>query len=299
MNSEVIFLETVIYADILIVINIIVNYFLLRSSAAIIKCEHKTSRFLLASFAGGIFSLIIYLENIPVIVNITIKFICLSLLVLIAFKIKSFKAYLKCFGAFFLSNFIFAGIMLGVSTALLPNAAIYKNGIVYFDLNIFSLTVASVICYLIIEVISRFTKSKVPEKCIYNIEILYEDKSVKGKALFDSGNTLCDCFSGRPVIIADISFIAPLLDNKDLTEMKNFRLIPFSTIKNGGALPAFMAEKVYIQISGNNTSAENIYIAVTENKIISGGFSALIGMPLFDLIDNKTMKYTVKGGIHK
>lgn len=296
MNSEVIFLETVIYADILVVINSIVNYFLLRSSAAIIKCEHKTSRFLLSSFAGGIFSLIIYLENIPAVLNIILKIITLTALVMIAFKIKSAKAFFKCFGAFFLSNFIFAGIMLGISTAFLPNAAIYKNGIAYFDVNILSLTAASVVCYIIIEIISKFTKSKVPEKCIYGIEIFSDDKSVNGKALFDSGNTLCDCFSGRPVIIADMSFISPLLAGNDLTEMKNFRLIPFSTIKNGGALPAFMADKVNIQFSGENAAAENIYIAVTENKIISGGFSALIGMPLFDLIDNKTKKFAVKGG---
>lgn len=292
-----IFLETVIYADILIVINSIVNYFLLRSSASIVKCEHKTSRFLISSLTGGFFSLIIYLDNIPIFLNIIFKLISLTVIVLIAFNTKTVKAFIKCFGAFFLSNFIFAGIMLAVNTAFLPNASIYKNGIVYFDINILSLTLASVACYILIEIITKFTKSKVPEKCIYEIEIFSESLSVNGKALFDSGNTLCDCFSGRPVIIADISFISPLLSDNDLTEMKNFRLIPFSTIKNGGALPAFMADKVSIQINGRKTVTENIYIAVTENKIISGGFSALIGMPLFDLIDNKTLNYSVKGGL--
>ncbi len=289
MNSEVIFLETVIYADILVAINMIVNYFLLRSSAALIKCEHKTSRFLISSFAGGLFSLIIFVENMKPVLYAAYKLLTLIILVLIAFKIKSLKAFLKCTGAFFLSNFIFAGIMLAVSAAILPNASIYKNGVVYFDLNIFTLSVISVICYLIIEIISRFTKSKVPEKCIYDIGIHYEGISVDGKALYDSGNTLCDCFSGKPVIICEKSFLMPLLDGKELTDMKNFRLIPFSTIKNGGALPAFLAEKVTIRVAGITYNAEKIYVAITEKKIISGGYSALVGMPFFDLIDNKTI----------
>ena len=230
MNSEVIFLKTVIYADILVATNMIVNYFLLRSSAALIKCEHKTSRFLISSFAGGIFSLVIFVENMNLFSSAAFKLLTLIILVLIAFKIKSLKVFLKCAGAFFLSNFIFAGIMLAISTAILPNASIYKNGVVYFDLNILTLSVISVICYLIIEIISKFTKSKVPEKCIYDIGIHYEGISVDGKALYDSGNTLCDCFSGKPVIICEKSFLMPLLEGKELTEMKNFRLIPFSTI---------------------------------------------------------------------
>lgn len=291
-------LNTVIYADILIVINIIINYFLLRSSAAFIKCEHKTSRFLLSSVTGGLLSLIIFIENINPILNIIIKIISLSVLVLIGFEIKSLKSFLKCFGAFFLSNFIFAGIMLAINTIVVPNASIYKNGIVYFDLNILTLTIVSVICYITIEIISKFTRSKTPEKCIYDIEIVYEESSVKGKALFDSGNTLTDCFSGKPVIIADSSFLKNILDNHDISDMRNFRLIPYSTIKNGGALPAFMADEVTVFMYNQKISVKNIYIAVTDNKIISGGFSALVGMPFFDLIDNKISESTYGRSIH-
>lgn len=241
---------------------------------------------------GGIFSLIIFIENITPFLNIIIKISSLSLLVIIGFEIKSLKSFFKCFGAFFLSNFIFAGIMLAINTMLLPNASIYKNGIVYFDLNILTLTVISLICYISIEIISKFTRSKTPEKCIYDIEIFYENLSVKSKALFDSGNTLTDCFSGRPVIIAEYSLFKKILENHDVSDMKNFRLIPYSTIRNGGALPAFMADKVTISIYDQEFDVEKVYIAVTENKIISGGFSALIGMPFFDLIDNKITKPT-------
>ena len=53
-----------------------------------------------------------------------------------------------------------------------------------------------------------------------------------------------------------------------------------------------MADKAEIMDNGIWLEARDIYIAVTEKKIVSGGYSALIGMPLFDAIDNQ-----IKGGI--
>lgn len=284
-------LKTVIYADILIVINIIVNYLLLRATAAITGCNFKPTRFLLSACAGGIFSLIIFVDNITFISNLAIKTVFLSAMVLIAFGAKSLKTFLKCCGAFFLANFAFAGIMLGFTVALSPNAAIYKNGVVYFDINIFTLTVTSVICYAVLNLISRFTKSRIPQKNIFPIRITYGGKTVEGKALFDTGNTLCDCFSGKPAIITEKDFISLLCENTEITDMKNFRLIPFTTIKNGGALPAFLADKAAVMDKGKWIEADNVYIAVTEKKIISGGYSALLGTPFFDAIEPQ-----IKGG---
>jgi len=285
-------LKTVIYADILVVINIIINYLLLRATSALTGCQYKISRFLIASAAGGAFSLIIFIENIPAFLNIIIKTLFLLIMVFIAFGVKSLKAFLKCCGAFFIVNFTFAGIMLALNITLMPYAAIYKNGVVYFDIDIFTLTVCAIICYAVLSIISRFTKSKVPQKSIYPIRITYGDKTVEGKALFDSGNSLCDCFSGKPAIIAENDFTKNLYGCNELTDMKNFRLIPFSTIKSAGALPAFMADKTEIMNNGVWLEARDIYIAVTEKKIVSGGYSALIGIPFFDAIDNQ-----VKGGI--
>lgn len=289
-DTGVMMLKTVIYADILIVINIIVNYLLLRACAAITGSSFKAWRFLAASASGGLFSLIIFIENIPVWLNIILKTAFCVIMILLAFNTKSLKAFLKCTAAFLAVNFAFGGIMLAVCTALLPNSAAYHNGVVYFDINILTLTVAAIACYCILSIISRFTKSKVPQQSIYSIKITYEGRTVEGKALFDSGNGLCDCFSGNPVIISENSFISPLLFGKELTEAKKFRLIPFSTISSGGALPAFLADKAEILIGKNWVEAENIYIGVTEKKIVSGGYCALFGTPFFDAINNQIGK---------
>lgn len=285
-------MKTVIYADVLVIINMIVNYLLLRTSAAVTGYNFRTRRILLSSLLGGISSIVIFIENIPIATNILIKIILFTVMILVAFNIKNIKSFLKCCASFALVNFGFAGIMLALSTTLIPDSAIYVNGVVYFDISLLTLTVGAVISYCIMYTISRFTKSKVPQKSIYEIRIYYEDKISEGKALFDSGNTLCDCFSGRPVIIAEKEFVKNLFKNDDLTSLNNFRLIPFSTIKDSGALPSFMADKTEIRIKGNWIESKDVYIAITDKKIISGVYSALFGVPYFE-----TVECITKGGM--
>lgn len=278
-------LNAVIYADILIVINIIINYLLLRASAAVINCEFKPKRFLIASLMGGVFSLIIFVENLPVWAGVVVKIAFSALMTAVAFGIKSVKAFLKCYAAFFVANFVFAGIIVALVAFVKPNAALYRNGVVYFDADAFTLVSASLVCYAALKALSAFTKSRPPSKCVYEIKIFYGEKSVGGKALYDSGDALRDCFSGKPAIIAEKDFIRPLLGRSEISDMKNFRLIPFSTLQNGGALEAFRADKVEIRINGSFVPAKEIYIAVADKKIVSGGYSALLGAPLFDAVE--------------
>ncbi len=276
----------------LIIINLIVNYLLLRASAAITGYCFRTWRILIASFAGGIFSLVVFIKNIPLPLNVFIKILMFAVMVLTAFGSKNVKSFLKCSASFALVNFSFAGIMLAISTFILPSSTAYINGVVYFDISLLNLTVCAIICYCILSLGAKLTKSKVPQKSIYEIKIHYESKSAEGMALFDSGNTLCDCFSGRPVIIAEKEFIKNICQDKELTSLKNFRLIPYSTINNSGALPSFMAEKTEIRIKGKWVEAKDIYIAVTDKKIISGSYSALFGVPYFETAEN-----SIKGGM--
>lgn len=292
-------MKTVIYADILAVINIIVNYFLLRASAAITASGFKTLRFLAASVLGGAFAFMIFVDGIPPAVNLLIKLAFSAVMVITAFGFVSLKAFMKRFAAFFLANFAFAGIMLAGCTFFFKNTVIYKNGAVYFDMDILTLTVSAIVCYIILSVISRFTRSKTPPKSIYSVELSANGKNTECRALFDTGNTLCDGFSGRPVVIADISVAEKLVPenakdekgNTDYTAIKGFRLIPYSTVGGSGALPAFPIDEIRIGLGTETGIVKNIYLAVTEKKIVSGAYSALLGAPVFENTEKKERRH--------
>lgn len=282
-------MKTVIYADILVVLNIMVNYLLLRAVSALLGTKRNPIRLLFSSFIGGIFSLIIFIENIPFLLNLLLKILVMTIMVVVAFRVKKLSDFLKNSAAFFLCNFAFAGIMLAVNILFSSDTVFYKNGAVYFDINILTLIVASVGCYAVLSLISRLTRDRMVRNLLYDISVEYEGKTVSGKALLDTGNNLKDAFSGNPVIVAERNFIKKLIgDNEDVTAMKNFRLIPYSTISSGGALPAFLADKITVIFEGKNVALRNVYVALTEKKIVSSDYSVLLGSAFLDAAKNKS-----------
>ncbi len=282
-------MKTVIYADILVVLNIMVNYLLLRAVSALLGAQRNPIRLLLSSLIGGAFSLVIFIENIPFLLNLFLKIFVMSAMVILAFNIRKISDFLKNSAAFFLCNFAFAGIMLAVNIFLSPNAVLYKNGAVYFDIDILTLIVASVGCYAVLSLISRFTRDRMVRNLLYDISVTYGERTVSGKALLDTGNALKDAFSGNPVIVAEMSFVEKLIgNNSDVTAMKNFRLIPYSTINSGGALPAFLADGITVVFEGKTVALKNVYVALTEKKIISSDYSVLLGSAFLEAAKNKS-----------
>ena len=288
-------MNTVIYADILVAVNMIMNYFLLRASAAVTGSDCKTFRIFLSAFAGGVFSLIIFIEGIPAVLDGIIRLIFLAVMVMIAFGAGSINVFLKNCASFFISNFVFAGIMFAVCTFVAPGKAMYKNGVVYFDINIVTLTVSSFVCYGILSLLTRLSRKRTPHCSTYNLTVTYNGKTASCKALYDTGNTLRDSFSGRPVIVVSSEFADEITSPQaEISSQKSFRMIPYSTIGKGGVLPAFLSDKITLESPSQTVSAEKIYIAVTEKKLFSDSFGALIGTPVFEAADNETV--TVRSG---
>ena len=129
-------MKTVVYADVLVVINIIVNYFLLRASAAVISFDFKAWRFLVSSVLGGTFSLIIFVDGLPAALLAAVKLLFLLLMVLAAFGYGSFKRFFKCCAAFLASNLAFAGLMLAGRTFLFPDSR--RRGLLRGDRHYFT-----------------------------------------------------------------------------------------------------------------------------------------------------------------
>ncbi len=252
----------VVYVDVLIVLNTLVNYFILLAVRKISHSYTKRWRIALGALIGGLSSLLLFLENLGVIMTV-LKFFTAVIMSAVTFGTSPIKQLLKKIFFLFAITFIFGGFALAVYMFFDKDILIYSNGIIYFDIDMTFLTVCSAISYVIITLISKLTDKKAPKSKEYIVTIENDGKIITSKALMDTGNNLRDPFTDHPVIMVDKEiFMSLFTDDK-------IRLIPISTVNGESLIKAFKPQKIII----NNYTTDEIYIGesiapLDEYKII-------------------------------
>lgn len=246
----------IVYVDVLIVLNTLVNYFILLGVRKITRAYTVRWRIALGSLLSGFSSLLIFIEDYGILMTM-LKILTAVITIAITFGIKPLKNCFKRLFLLFAITFIFGGFVLAVYIFFDKDIMIYTNGIIYFDVSMTFLIVCSVISYLIISIISRITDKKAPKQNEYIINIENNGRNVTCTALMDTGNNLCDPFSGYPVIMADKSIFSQLFSEDKI------RLIPISTVNGESLIRAFKPEK----ISVNNFSTDKVYIGESNTNL--------------------------------
>lgn len=286
--------ELTVYADVLVSLNILLTYVLIVASRVMCKIPTNKWAVLLASVIGGISSLVIFYENGGVVFSCFYKLITGSIIVGVAFLPETLKNYIKEFLAFFGISFLFGGFMYTLEITLHPKNIMFYNGTVYFDISIAYL-VASVLVIYAVFLLADYLIAKHNNKggkC--QLEIGYNNKSVIVTALIDTGNTLTDGMTGKPVIIAELSAVSPLFSRKEIIFFKSgdfenipeslnrtFRLIPCKTVTGDSLLKAFMPS--FIKINDGKGSYINNFctVALTEKELSQGEYKALLNNDFF------------------
>lgn len=264
-----------IYIDVLIAINLFINYFLLLSVSKFLSIEIKRARLIAASTIGAFFSLVILLPEINIFLSFLLKIAMSAVVILLAYPLCGLKQFLSEIAAFYIMSFSFAGFMLAIWYFISPQGLIIKNSIVYFNISPIMLIFLTVICYLIIRLIQRITGRQNPKELFCNIFIEYRGKSVSCTAKVDTGNTLTEPFSNAPVAIVYEKMVKSIVPSKYSGKL---RLIPFNSVSGEGLLPAFKPDKLTVLYGKDRIETNEVYIAVTKSKF--GTYSALLNPDL-------------------
>lgn len=245
-----------VYVDVLLLINTLVNYFMLLGVKLITGAQAKRYRLVLGAALGGISALSVFL-NLGFLVTL-LKILTAALMILISFPFVSAKAYIKkCIWLFIISA-VFSGVCLAAYLLFDTDLMIYSNGTVYFDIDITFLTVCTVISYAVISVILRLTDKKKPKKQYYPITLISGDEKVTLRGFMDTGNNLKEPFSFAPVIVTSEEIYKKLYSaNKNRKE----RIIPVSTVRGEGIMTSFKLDGAVF--TGKNI--HNIYLGCGES----------------------------------
>ena len=274
----------VIYADILFLINLIINYLLLIITAKICDCPAKRVRCVLAAAAGSLYAVAAVIW--PFLASAVFKLISASAMVFIAFGVK--RPPLKLLLVFLAASAAFAGAVYAcaVITGQSPYGFISP---VTLKILLFSFCV----CYVVLSLVFRRNAKHITDTV--KLHIVHNGHTLDIKALVDTGNSLKDPITGARAVILSATDAASLFDSGTAQLIKNmrpgseaetlcalnskgarFRLLPYSTVGSGGGmLLAFTPE--IIEINGKIESGA--IAAVSKSTISDGGaYSALIGV---------------------
>ena len=281
-------MHRVIYADVLVVINVYITFFLLKSASLLAKVESDRLRLFLASFVGGIYSLSVLLPEKAQLKFFTLRLLLMILLVFVAFGYKSLKSFLRLNLSFLISSFIFAGLMFALWYFICPEGMYFNGLVVYFDIDIMTLALMTVVCYGFLKLFERFFRSRAPINTVFICKVFYNGVEYQLKAFLDTGNRLTDYFTSSPVIVADKRFFESAFDealeDTEKFREKGLRYIFCDTLGGGDVLPAFMSEGVHIKGTDYDFTATSVTVALTEKKLLGGEYDAILPMGLFENI---------------
>ena len=264
-------MEVKIYVDVLFIINFIIDYILLSVTSLFARKRLKILNTVLASTVGGVFSSVIFFVPVGVFFSAVFTFSAGLLMILIAFGKRSFLKILKDTAILYLVSLVTGGLAF----SFLPKYNhIFNNGIIYADINAYSMLFVFVTSVIIIHSATGYVRrQKIKSSYIYEITVERNGRSISDFAFFDSGNFLTDPISQKGVIVAEWKSVSPLFEETKITDaiVKNPQDFVYIGCKNLGAttgLYAFSPDKV---TSEEMNFCEDFLVAVTETPLDRDG----------------------------
>ena len=282
---------TVIYVDTLFVLNGAVDYLLLLAAARLAGEPLDRLRSALGAVLGGGYAVAVFLPGLDFLARPPCRLAAAVLMVLTAFwrsrrllrQVVIFFALACAFGGGVLAIGLLGGRGLTLSAGVLSSA---------MDLKIVLLSAAG--CYAALSLVLRGAgRHAGPGGELRQVRLTLGERQTELTALVDTGNTLTDPATGRPVLVAEADCLAPLLpagvrlgpealeDPAGALEglegpwRRRFRLLPYRAVGvERGLLLALRLDKV--QVGGVDRGA--MLAALSPTPVSDGGnYRALIG----------------------
>lgn len=271
-----------VYADILVLLNFAVDYFLLSLTAYLLKTGSGVGRQLVGAAVGGISSLIIFLPQLGAVFELLLKAAAACATVFAAFGFRSTRFFLRAAAIFFAATLGFAGGMLAVWQLLRPGGLIIRNSVVYIDISPLFLIGFSVVGYFAAVIFRKLfgENGSMAERC--EICVYMDGSALSLTAIADTGNSLEDVFGSSEIIIAEPAAAGELLEKKTPDELaKRYRALPCSTVGGEGLLEGYRCDRAQISCRGKTTELKKPILAISKTGL-GGDYSAVISPKIIE-----------------
>lgn len=277
-----------IYIDSLFLLNLIVDYLLLLATAKLAGEPIHRFRLALGAILGGLYAAVVCLPALDFLARPLYKLAMAVFMVLLGFG--GSRRLLRALLVFFGISCAFGGGIFAIG--LLGGRGLsLKNGILYSAMDLRILLLSAAFCYvgftMLFHRVARHTARELAPAVL-----TLGEKRVALTALVDTGNTLTDPATGRPVMVAEGEKLSPLLPENlgpdalhdpigalerlsRSGEGRRFRLLPYQAVGvECGMLLALRLDRA--QVGAEDYGG--ILVALSPTRLSDGGgYSALVG----------------------
>ena len=279
-----------VYVDLLFMINFSMDFLCFFLSARLLGRRLSVPRTMIASALGGLYSDIALFINVGRMYALLLDISVCVLMCAIVFCKRKSNSSLPIYILVYLGiSMALGGFMTAIFNLLnrleLPLESGISDGI-----SVWLFALLAVLSAAITLVSGRFFKSRSVQRNA-EVDISYGGRSVKLRAMSDSGNLLRDPISGKPCIVADVCALESIIPRavahaarkgniseiSDLPpkEAKRVRVIPIRTAGGESALIALRAERITVD-AGCGAHEVDVLVALSNIGNSANGAQALI-----------------------
>ena len=273
----------VIYVDTLFLLNLSVDYLLLLLTAKIAGVYVRRRDLLTGALVGAVLSVLLYFPPLSWPVALLLRVGTLLATVIPAFAKVSTHCWPRLTGVFLFLTTVLAGVILAFPQ---KNGLQLQNGTVYAEISITVMLISFTAVFALSGVVLGKGRA-LPGRHWRELRAENGAASTTFRVLSDSGNLMRDPVSGRRVIVAESSAVAPLLGLQPtaLSQLLQkqppetvleclreecgmaFWLLSVRTVTQSGLMVVFRPEKLYV----DEILREDCLLGIAAGKIDAGG----------------------------
>lgn len=220
-------------------------------------------------------------------------------MIYIAFKPKKMSKLFKQLLIFYLTTFAFGGITFFLIYMAKPKGIFFKDGVWIGTYPIKIAIAGGILGFAIIYLSFKVIKNGICKKnMMCDIEIIFEEKKKRIKAMIDSGNLLRDPISKVPIVVVEKEALKNIIpdeivnnlekilkgeesENKVISKyISKFKIIPFSSIgKENGMLLGIKIDGINVCTENGNVKMKSAIIGIYDKPLCRNGeYRGLIGL---------------------
>ena len=231
---------TVIYADLLFGLNLVLDWTLLRMTAKIRGIQFSRWRIVAAAGLGTAYAAVLFIPSYPILYTYVGKLLLSILMIILAFGFQNAGYFLKNVAVFYFSAFVIAGGAFGLQYLLQDARAwtITDRATQWMDAHrttfqagIGFLVVALPASYALFRLVWRHSaRQQQVVKQLVQLDIYIGDTVRHCTGLVDTGNHLRDPLGGAPVVVTESRLWEGVLPSEWLKRLRSEQ--PFDMLQS-------------------------------------------------------------------